>query len=238
MAWEAFTRSVGGGSVIVSVDASLLDEAPIEALPVAVEVTIAVESSASGSTAEAEAGIEAIVQQQLAGRMVGRIQDRVEVWSLAYVPSDDRVDRLMSVPYPKHASVTVAPANDPAWTLFDRVRPVEMEQQSLLDHRVFRAMIDERDTGESRAIEHVVTDLDPARVDEFVGSVSALGHVVTPQPDGAIQVLHEGQPFLVTDDAWTIRLIAERLGGTYVGWNVELGRGGTANPKRRWFRRR
>ena len=104
---------------------------------------------------------------------------------------------------------------------------------------MFASLAQAGDNRPRRRVEHVVTGIARDRVDDFVRAVEAIGVTVTPQPDGNIQIVHEAEPVAVTDDAWTIRLIAERFGGAYDGWTCAVLRDErTRNRQRgRWIRR-
>ena len=237
MAWEAFSRDAPGGFHLVALDHALLDEAPIASLPLACEITIGVSKTISKEMTETEGEIDSVVGQ-LGGRVAGHARSPAELWILLYLPSEHKADRLARVRLPGDASLSVAPAIDPNWSLFDRLRPAGIEEQSLLDHRMFASLVRAGDNGARRVIEHVVTGVQSDRVDDFVHAAAAIGVTVTPQPDGNIQIVHEVEPAAVTDTAWTIRQIAERHGGVYEGWTTEL-RTGRHELKRksRWFRR-
>lgn len=238
MAWEAFSRDAPGGFHQVAIDHSLLDDAPIESLPVACAITIGASQTITKAMTQTEAEIESVAGQ-LGGRVAGHVRSPTELWILLYLPSDRDADRLAEVRLPRDASLSVAPAIDPQWSLFDRLRPVGIEEQSMLDHRMLASLARAGDNGARRLVEHVVAGMARDRVDDFLRAMKAIGVTATPQPDGNIQIMHEAEPVAVTDDAWTIRQIAERHGGVYDGWNTELRTGrGDPKRKRRWFRPR
>jgi regulator of RNase E activity RraB len=243
MAWKLFRREGSGELEMIGVDADLFDEAPVADLPLAVEVTIEASSTLPEFIGSAEATMDAITQRAR-GRIVGTSRRATQLWVLVYLPGDESAAEYTQIPLPARASVSVAPSNDPQWTLFDRVRPVDREHQSMLDLAVMAGLHAAGDTGGDRDIEHVVTGLDADAAERFAAAVSS---VVGPaeieredaHADGGatIVVRHRGDPADVTDETWTIRQIAERHGATYDGWGCAVLQP-YASKRRTWFGRR
>lgn len=256
MSWELFDRDGAGGVAICGVDGAALDEAPVASLPVACEIVIGAESAAPGSLDAAEHDI-ASVTRELGGRIVATARTRTSLTTLVYLSSDEGAEGYTRITLPRRASVSVAPAIDPDWTLFAAARPIGMEEQSMQDFRVRVRLHESGDVGGVRPIDHVVTGVSEAVAGDVVASIRAVfpsAHAVVDEGDDSTwQVSHQSDPTDVTESSWTIRLIAERFGATYAGWHCEVVRGGdvpgqdvpgedgSARPERtgrRWFRRR
>ncbi|MEL6890764.1 MAG: ribonuclease E inhibitor RraB [Actinomycetota bacterium] len=236
MAWELFKRDTVGYEV-VGVDGDLLDAAPISHLPVACEITIDAPSALPDALAETEMALEQVVAATR-GRLAGTIRSESRLWNLVALPNDDQVDEFAGLPLPERARITVTPTNDPEWTIFDRVRPIGMERQSMDDLRVVRNLHDHGDIGGPRQILHVVQGVSGDHLQGFVASMRSLGYVTeVDAPELGVLVIHEAVPSEVTSDSWTIRQVAERIGARYDGWRCEVRRG---RPKRRrgWLSRR
>ncbi len=251
MSWELFDRDGAGGFEICGVDGAALDEAPVASLPVACEVAITAESAAPGSLDAAEHDI-ASVTRELTGRIVATARTRTSLTTLVYLTSDEGAEGYTRITLPRRASVSVAPAIDPDWTLFAAARPSGIEEQSMRDFRVRARLHESGDVGGVRPIDHVVIGVSETVADELVTSIRAVfptaQATVDDGDDATWQVSHESDPNDVTESSWTIRMIAERLGATYAGWSCEivlgvdaLGQDEAARPERsgrRWFRRR
>lgn len=238
MAWELFRRDGAADLEMIGVDGDLLVDAPIATLPLACEITIDAPSTLPEFIGAAEVALEAITDQ-LGGRVAGTSRTATRLWTLVHLPSDEHASRFTQIPLPAKASVTVAPANDPAWTIFDRVRPVGIEQQSMFDLGVMAALHRLGDIGGMRRIEHHVIDLDDERSEACAAAIGSVGFEVVPHRDGGLGVVHDADPSDLTTDSWTIRLIAERHRGTYAGWTCEpVVHAPAASTKKRWFGRR
>jgi hypothetical protein len=237
MAWELFRREGANGFEMMGVDGELLVEAPLADLSIAVEITIEAVSTLPEFIGPAEAGIERIADD-LAGRVAGTSRTATTLWTLVHVPSDEDAARFTQLPLPAKASVSVAPSVDPDWTIFERVRPVDMEAQSMRDLRVMAELHAAGDVGGLRSIEHVVTGLDPERAAAFVAAAATLGFEPSSTDGGRMALRHEADPSDITPDSWTLRLIAERHGATYVGWGCDvISARPPAGAGRRWRRR-
>ncbi len=238
------TEPEGSGSV-----ASMAICSPMRPWPtfaVACEITIEAESAAPVALSSSEYDLERVTTT-LVGRIVATSRTRTSLVTLAYLPSDDDADRYSKVSLPKGASVSVAPAIDPDWTTVrSRVRPVGIEEQSMLDFRVRNQLFAAMDLGGERPIEHVVVGLTDETVDDFTMSVTSATSVVR-QPDVEVDAaswrgLHVADPKDVTETSWIIRQIAERFGATYDGWGCPVETGApaasaaAAKRKWRWFR--
>jgi hypothetical protein len=237
MAWELFRRDGGDGFEMVGVDGELLMAAPVAGLPLAVEITIEATSTLPEFIGSAEATIEKITEE-LGGRIAGTGRTSTRLWILVHLPDDEHAARYTQVPLPARAAITVAPANDPEWTIFDRVRPVEMEEQSMRDLAVMAELHAAGDVGGVRTVEHVVTGLDPERSDSFGRAAATVGFIVSSSDDNRVVLVHEADPTDITPDSWTLRLIAERHAATYEGWRCEVVRPvRSTRRKGRWRRR-
>lgn len=242
MAWELFDRDDGGGFQICGVDGDALAEAPIASLPVACQVEITAESAAPAALATTEADLERTIAS-LDGRLVATSRTRTTLTSLVYLPSDDNADRFAALTLPRGASISVGPAIDPEWTLFDQARPRNIEEQSMLDFRVRTQLHEAGDIGGVRPIEHVVTGLSADASTGFATAMSAAFATVTVTPDrgdpSTCTVTCPADPRDVTEASWIIRQIGERFGGTYDGWGCAVVAGSKPAQRsgRRWFRR-
>ncbi len=235
MAWELFKRDTHGYEV-VGVDGDLLEAAPLSDLPIAVEVTIDAPSALPDALSEAEMALEQVVAAT-GGRLAGTIRSQTRLWNLVALPTDEQAHEFATLPLPEQASISVAPTRDPQWSIFDRVRPVGMEQQSMEDLRIVRNLHDHGDVGGARQIVHVIHDVGADRLQEFVAAMISLGYrTETDVTDLGVIVIHESEPADVTADSWTIRQVAERHGGRYDGWRCEVLH--EAPKRRRWFARR
>jgi hypothetical protein len=251
MAWELFRRDGVDGFEMMGVDGDLLVEAPLPELPIAVEVTIEAPSTLPEFVASAELAIERITDE-LGGRIAGTSRTATTLWTLVALASDEHAARFAQVPLPAKASVSVAPSRDPGWTIFERVRPVDMEEQSLHDLRRMAALHADGDVGGVRVIEHDVSGLAPERSAAFVAAVASVGFEPAPPDDGSsdagsldagssdggrMVLRHAVDPADITPDSWTLRLIAERHGAVYDGWRCSVVRArGADRPRRRWRR--
>lgn len=227
---------------MVGVDADLLRDAPLAGLPVAVEITIRDASVHPEVTGEAEAGMKTVAQR-CDGRIVGTVRSDSELWTLVHLPTDESAHRFLEIPSPRTAAIEVQPTIDPDWTIFERLRPVGIEHQSMLDLSVLAGLHREGDRGGVRRVDHVVTGMDAEARDRFAAAAtSVLGtDAIDVDVDGAddtVRVAHRADPVDITPDAWTLRQIAERHGGTYDGWGCEvLAPDAAGTAKKRWFRR-
>ena len=135
--------------------------------------------------------------------------------------------------------MSVAPSRDPGWTIFDRVRPVDMEEQSMHDLRRMAALHAAGDVGGVRPIEHDVSGLVPERSAAFLAAAATVGFEPvssdTGLSDAGRMVLrHDVDPADITPDSWTLRLIAERHGAVYDGWRCAVVHPrGADRPRRR-----
>jgi hypothetical protein len=239
MAWELFRRDGAGEFEMISVDGDLLADAPVHALPLACEVTIETPSTRPEFLAPTENVIERITEE-LGGRIAGTSRTATRLWVLVHLPTDEHAARFTLIPLPAKASVSVAPAHDPEWTVFDRLRPMEMEEQSMLDLRVMAGLHAAGDTGGVRTVDHVVTGLAEERTASFIAAVGTIGLTADEPADGTVVLHHAADPSDITADSWTVRLVAERHGATYDGWGCEVVGAEPSTPrtrKRKWFRR-
>jgi hypothetical protein len=187
---------------------------------------------------EAETAVDTITGA-LGGRVAGTVRAASRLWVLVHLPSDEHAARYTRIPLPAKAAVEVAPSIDPGWTLFERLRPVGMEDQSMRDLAVMASLHAAGDTGGPRAIEHVVTGLNGETVDAFTRAVTGVFPDIEPSDtaaDDRLVLSRRGDPADVTSDTWTIRQIAERFGATYDGWGCAVVTPDA--PRRRWRRRR
>jgi hypothetical protein len=241
MGWELFRRDAAGGFEVVGVDGDLLGEAPVLRLPVAVELTIEAPSTLPDALVRTESAIDAVAEQ-LGGRIAGTIRGENKLWTLIHLPSDKYARRFSEIPLPTGASISVAPTVDPEWTLFERVRPVDMEAQSMLDLRVMSQLHAAGDRGGVRRVDHVVVGLSVDAAQNFLAAVSSVLGPVDSEHDvdtSSWTVSHRADPAEITPDSWTVRQIAERHGAEYEGWGCPLAGGeNAASTKRRWWTRR
>ena len=241
MVWELFDRDGAAGFQICGVDSDALADAPISTLPVACEITVSAESAAPSALGDTEHDLEQVTAS-LDGRLVATARTRTSLTTLTYLPSDEGADRFTGISLPKRASVSVAPAIDPTWTLFDAVRPSGIEEQSMRDFRVRSQLHLAGDRGGPRPIEHTVTGLTENTVDDFMASVSAAFASVRGEAGdvgvGCWNITHVADPKDVTESSWMIRQIAERHGAEYDGWRCEVvgAEAPSSKRKRRWFR--
>ncbi|MFK8024364.1 MAG: hypothetical protein AB8G26_10430 [Ilumatobacter sp.] len=240
MAWELFRREGADGLEMIGVDALLLADAPLAALPIAVEVSVTNTSVHPDVLAETEGTLESL-SAKLGGRLAGVVRSATNLWTLVYLPSDERARQFSEVPLPRSASIWVQPAIDPDWRIFDRVRPVGMEEQSMYDLGVMRRLHAAGDRGGERRIDHVVASLAVDAASGFVTAAKSVlvdAQVQTDSTSGTVTVSHLADPTDITTDAWTLRQIGERHGGRYEGWTCEVA-GAPPPParKRRRFRR-
>lgn len=239
MVWEMFDRDGAGGFQICGVDGDALAQSPVTSLPVACEITVRADSAAPEMLAATERDIERTTTS-LGGRIVATSRTRTTLVTLAYLPSDDDAEWFSKISLPRRASVSVAPAIDPEWTLFERTRPEGIEAQSMLDFRVRSELFAAGDVGGARPIEHVVRGLTPTTTDDFTVSVSAaiadLRRDVAGAEVGSWHGIHVADPKDVTDSSWMIRQIAERFGASYDGWGCAVVTGVEPKRRRGWFR--
>ncbi|MFK7917259.1 MAG: hypothetical protein AB8G14_04210 [Ilumatobacter sp.] len=241
MAWELFDRDVGGFQ-ICGVDEDALVHAPIAELPVACDITVTAGSAAPAALEATERDLERVTDS-LGGRLVATSRTRTTLTSLVYLTSDDGADGYSKIALPGRASISVAPAIDPEWTMFERARPVGIEEQSMLDFRMRTQLHDAGDLGGERPIEHVVNGLGADVVEAYVTAVTAgipgLDAMTDVDHPGRALLTHRADPRDVTESSWIIRQIAERFGATYDGWGCAV-LGPEPRPVssgRRWFRR-
>ncbi len=230
MAWDLFDRDGDGGFQICGIDSAARIDAPVAALPIGCEITVESTSASPDALAATERDLEAVTAS-LNGRIVATRRTRTTLTTLSYLPSDDGADRYAAIALPGGASVSVAPAIDPDWTLFASARPSGMEEQSMLDHRVRNGLHAAGDAGGVRTIEHIVSGLVIDRVEAFTTAVESVGVSVTHVASDRIALAHEADPTDVTESSWTIRLIAERFGGVYDGWGCTVLRDEASAPK-------
>jgi hypothetical protein len=241
MGWELFRRDAADGFKIVGVDGDLLVDAPIAGLPTAIEVKIEAPSTAPSALKQTESAIEQITSQ-LVGRIAGTIRGETQLWTLIHLPTDEHARRFSEISLPSGASISVAPTVDPEWTVFERVRPVGMEEQSLLDLRVMSQLHAAGDRGGVRRVEHTIVGLDQNVVEAFLAAVSSVLGSIDTQHDGVAAnwtISHDADPAEITPDSWTIRQIAERHGAEYDGWGCAVvGGHDSSRAQRRWWKRR
>jgi hypothetical protein len=237
MAWELFRRDGPDGFEMIGVDGDLLAEAPDPALPLACEITIEAPSTLPEFIAATEAAVDTITDQ-IGGRVAGTSRTATRLWVLVHLPGDEHAARFTQVPLPAKASVSVAPSRDPEWTIFERVRPVDIEVQSMRDLRVMAELHAVGDTGGVRPIEHVVIGLDPDRSAAFVRAAGSIGLEPGTVEGDRMILRHAADPSDITPDSWTLRLIAERHGAVYDGWRCSVvGAPQATRSRRRWRRR-
>lgn len=237
MGWELFRRDSVDGFEMVGVEGDLLTEAPLDGFPIAVEISVAANSTLPESLSATEQAI-ASMTERLGGVIAGTVRSARSLWTLVHLPTDEEARQLSDIPLPPGGSLVVSPAVDPDWTIFGLVRPVGIEEQSMSDLRVMSAMHARGDRGGVRRIVHVVTGLDDERSASFTSALESLGFDVRRDGGDSVELLHEADPAHVTDDAWTIRQIAERHGATYDGWSCPVAGDEAAGGRRRWWTRR
>lgn len=245
MSWDLFDRDTASGFEICGVDGAALDEAPVASLPVACEIVINAESAAPAALGAAERDIESVTRE-LNGRIVATARTRTSLTTLIYLTNDEGAEGYTKITLPRRASVSVAPAIDPDWTLFAAARPRGIEEQSMRDFRLRAQLHESGDIGGVRSIDHVVTEVSEDVADELATSIRAVfptAEISADAEDSTLRVSQDADPTDVTESSWTIRLIAERFGAAYAGWRcgVVLGNDESAAPKqdvRRWFRGR
>lgn len=231
MAWELFKRETNGYEV-VGLDGDLLEAAPVADYPIACEVIIDARSALPDALAETEMALEQVVAA-VRGRLAATVRSERRLWNLIALPTDEQAAEFGTLPLPAQASITVVPSRDPDWTIFSRVRPVGIEQQSMEDLRVVRNLHDHGDIGGARQILHVIHEVPQDRLQAFVVAMVGLGYRTEVEaPELGVLVIHDAVPSEVTADSWTIRQVAERHGARYDGWRCEVQR---SAPKRRWF---
>jgi hypothetical protein len=234
MAWELFRRDGPDGFEMIGVEGDLLTEAPDLALPLAVEITIDAPSTLPEFIARTEAAVDTITDQ-IGGRVVGTSRTATRLWALVHLPSDEHAARFTRVPLPAKASVSVAPSRDPEWTIFERVRPLDMEVQSMRDLRTMAELHAAGDAGGVRSIEHVVSGLESDRSPAFVSAAGSIGFEPGPLERDRMILRHDADPSDITPESWTLRLIAERHGAVYGGWQCDVVR--ESERRRSWWRR-
>ena len=233
MGWELFRRDTHGYEV-VGVDGDLLIEAPLPEYPVACEVIVDAPSALPNVLSETETALEQVVAA-VRGRLAATVRSHHRLWNLIALPSEEPADEFGTLPLSDKAKITVVPTRDPDWTIFEGIRPVGIEQQSMEDLRIVRNLHDDGDSGCSRQILHVAHDLVDGEVQPFVASMISLGYRTEVEADElGVLVIHNSEPSEVTPDSWTIRQVARRHGGRYDGWRCEVIR---TPPKKRWFSR-
>ena len=224
--WQLFRREGSDGLEMIGVDGDLLDDAPLAELPLACEITVEAPSTLPEFMASTQAAIDSVVAT---GRKA------TVLWVLVYLPSDEHAVRYSQIPLPAKASLSVAPANDPQWTIFDRARPVDMEMQSMQDLALMAELHAAGDVGGVRRVEHTVGGLAADRRTPFVAAARSVGFETEDAAAEPIVLHHRVDPSGITPDSWTLRLITERFGATYGGWSCELVR--PAERRRPWRRR-
>jgi hypothetical protein len=241
MGWDLFRRDAAEGFEMVGVDGDMLEAAPIAGLPIAVEVLIEAPSTLPGVLGRTESAIDAVTEQ-LGGRVAGTVRAETKLWTLIHLPTDEFASRFAEIPLPSGASISVAPTVDPEWNIFERVRPIDMEAQSMLDLRVMSQLHAAGDRGGVRRIDHVVVGLSADVAQSFLAAVTSVLGPVESEHDaqrGRWTLSHAADPAEITSDTWTVRLIAERHGAEYDGWGcTPMGGQVAAGSKRRWWKRR
>ena len=228
MGWDLFPRWSDRGFEMIGLADDLAASAPVAVLPIEVEVVVDAPSALPDALGATEREL-ARLAAQAGGRVSATVRSERRLRTKLRLPagSDDAVARIRDVEAPRRATIAVHVTDDPGWARFEEVRPVEMETQALLDHRVLAELFDAGDVGGPRTIEHVVSDIDRERLGEFVESMRRLGLTSMESSTGgpertSVTVRHDLEPSEVTPDAWTIRTIAERLGATYRGWRCPV----------------
>lgn len=247
MAWELFRRDGEGGLEMIGIAGDLLDAGPVGALPMACEITVDAPATLPEFLAPTESDLDRLTGE-LGGRIVATSRTSTRLVTLTYLPSDEHAERFTRIALPARAAVSVAPANDPDWTLFDRYRPRDMETQSMADLARMADLHASGDVGGERDVEHTVTEIPAGRAAAFAEAVGRIGFIADARGDGAVDepivLRHRADPSDLTADSWTLRLVAERHGGVYRGWSCDIVR---AEPKqagqpkyrqRKWLGRR
>lgn len=239
MGWELFRRDSVDGFEIVGVDGDLLTSAPLAGLPIAVEISVAATSALPDSLSGTERAI-ASTTERLDGVVVGTVRRATSLWTLVHLPNDHGARQFSDILLPAGGSLLVSPAVDPDWRIFERVRPVGIEEQSMSDLRVMASLHADGDRGGVRPIVHVVSGLANDRAASFESAVGSLGFEVGPVHASAVEVTHEADPSDITADTWTLRQIAERHAATYDGWSCAIVGVGSRKRERggRWWARR
>lgn len=240
MGWELFRRDSADGFELVGVDGDLLIEAPLERLPIAVEISVAATSTLPESLPATEQAI-ASTTDRLGGVIAGTVRRANSLWTLVHLATDDGARQFSDIALPAGGSLVVAPAVDPDWRIFEQVRPVGVEEQSMFDLRVMASLHAEGDRGGARRIVHVVTGLADDRSASFASAIESLGFEVRPGDEHVVELIHDADPAHITDDTWTVRQIAERHDASYDGWSCAVVGGERADRsggRGRWWARR
>ena len=241
MSWRLFRRYADAGAALsIGIETDLLESAPDLDHPVACQVSIAAVSAAPEQLAQTEDAMLAIIAR-LGGRVAATQRRSDEFVMLSYLPGPGGTDDFASVPLPAGATVSTEQSSDPGWAQFDRYRPDGMEEQSLQDLQIFGELFAAGDRGGIRPIDHVIVGVDVDRMQSFLDAVGSVVGPITSSIDsvsGSVTVTQQGDPADITGDSWTVRLIAERHGGSYDGWGCAVqGAAPQSRRKRRWRRR-
>ena len=87
---------------MIGVDGALLAEAPVDDLPIAVEITIEATSTLPEFIGSAEATVEKLATQ-LGGRLAGTARTSTRLWMLIHLPNDENASQFAQVPLPAKA---------------------------------------------------------------------------------------------------------------------------------------
>ena len=234
--WGTFVREEDDAPIFVFADLGLMDAAPVTAAPVCTRVELDLPQTAEGEldweTAEA---IDDSLESVPAVRAGRTTRDGVRV---EYFYSDDGgaaeaavAAAMAGVPQVRWSASS---DDDAEWSLYEKhLRPTLAEWAWMQDQKVLHALRNDGDDGTAaRPVTHWAYFPDAAAASRYAEQAEPLGFTAplngpagdSPE-DGWPVRLEKTQPLAdgqITESTLRLRVLAERCGGDYDGWETEF----------------
>jgi hypothetical protein len=229
--WHTYPGTVGSATAIWSVDLGAVEAAPLEHLPVRLDVDAPYAAGPDGLPVDAvqlvtvEDSVRASVSA-LGGAYIGRLATNGRCRFTAHLPA--MPDGAVSVA--GVAAEGVRAEYDPHWAYVrDALAPDERQHRLLQDRALLGELSVQGDElATPRAVEHVAFFAEQAPAEEAAADLRADGFSASVERDDegafALTALRRDPvaPPTVHDLAWSVQETVERHGGVYDGWQCAV----------------
>lgn len=227
-AWQTYPGAVGEAPALWSVDLGAVEAAPMNHLPVRMDVEVGYAAAPDSLPADwaQVAEVEDRVREgvlDLGGVYVGRVAGGGRCRFTAHIPAEPAT--------PVHlADARVTTEYDPHWAYVrDTLAPDDRQHRLLEDLAVVGVLAEHGDPlAVPREVEHVAFFADQALAEDAAADLRADGFAASVERDDegdfALTALRADPvaPPSVHELTWGVKETVERHGGTYDGWNCGI----------------
>jgi hypothetical protein len=224
-AWHTFPGTLEGASALWSVDLGAVDAAPVQTLPVRVDVEARYSADADGLPADGtqvtrlEDAVRRVVSG-LDGAYVGRVAGHGRVRFTAHVPAEPPQPVTLS-------DGEVRTEYDPHWAYVrDALAPDDRQHRMIADLAIVGQLRDDGDPLTTpRNVAHVAVFAELLAAEDAADDLGASGFAASvdrdDEGDFVLTAVREDPvaPPGVHELSWTVKETVERHGGTYDGWS-------------------